>query len=67
MYVDTFFSTWQCRYFLALESNKPILMEIRDFPEDNVIFWNVHSTSSDHIHNMMTSISLLGKNKMDIT
>ena len=50
---------------LAPEDQKPTLMEIKESPKGNVIFWNVHSTSSDQIYGMHTSVALLGKNKMD--
>lgn len=50
---------------LATEHENPTLMEIRECPRGNIIFWNVHSTSSEQIYGMHTSVALMGKIKMD--
>ena len=50
---------------LAPEDDKLTLMEIKESPRGNVIFWHVQSTSSDHILGMHTSVALMGKHKMD--
>ena len=47
-------------------ASKPTLMEIKESPRGNVIFWNVHSTFSSQIYGMKTSVALLGKNKIDV-
>ena len=41
-------------------------MEIKETPQGNAIFWNVHSTTSDHIYTLLQSSALLGKNKIDV-
>lgn len=46
------------------EGNKPTLMEIKESPKENVIFWNVNTMSSDQILNLMNTTSLMGKRKM---
>lgn len=51
---------------VAPESEKPTLMEIKETPAGNVIFWNAHSTSSDQIYNLQNTAAMLGKNKIDI-
>ena len=51
---------------LALAHDKPTLMEIKETPQGNAIFYNVHTTSSDQIYTLMTSTTLLGKNKIDV-
>ena len=51
---------------LAPAHDKPTLMEIKETPQGNAIFWNVHTTSSDQIYTLMTSTALLGKNKIDV-
>lgn len=55
-------ATWS----LAPENEELTLMEIIGSPYGNLIFWNVHSTSSDQIYGPLTSTSLLGKNKIDV-
>lgn len=44
---------------ISLDSKKKTLMEVRDSPHENVIFWNVTSTSRDQIYNMMNTMSLM--------
>ena len=51
---------------LAPKNEKPNLMEIKDSPSGNFIFLNVHSTSSSQIYGLLTSASLLGKNRIDV-
>lgn len=51
---------------IAPESEKPTLMEIKETPAGNLIFWNAHSTSLDKIYNLQNTVSMLGKNKIDI-
>lgn len=41
-------------------------MEVRDSTQGNVILWNVTTTSSDQIHNMMNIVSRMEKSKMDM-
>ena len=48
------------------EGNKPTLMEIKDSPQENIIFWNVITISSDQIHNLMNTTSLIERRKMDM-
>ena len=50
---------------LAPPHEKPSLMEIKETPQGNAIFWNVHSTTSDH-YTLLQSFALLGKNKIDV-
>lgn len=51
---------------MAPKSNKPTLIEVKDSPQGKVILWNVITTSSDQIHNMMNIVSLMEKRKMDM-
>ena len=51
---------------LAPPHEKPSLMEIKETPQGNAIFWNVHSTTSDHIYTLLQSSTLLGKSKIDV-
>ena len=51
---------------LALAHDKPSLMEIKETPQGNAIFWNVHSTTSDQIYTLLQPYALLGKNKIDV-
>lgn len=41
-------------------------MEIKETPQGNAIFLNVHTTLSDQIYTSMTSTTLVGKNKIDV-
>ena len=51
---------------LAPTHDKPSLMEIKETPQGNEIFWNVHSTKSDQIYTFLQSSTLLGKSKIDV-
>ena len=51
---------------LAPKHEKPTLLEIKENPQGNYIFWNVHTTSRDQIYTLMTSTTLLGKKKIDV-
>ena len=44
---------------LAPPHEKPLLMEIKETPQGNAIFWNVHSTTSDQIYTLLQSSTLL--------
>ena len=41
-------------------------MEIKETPQGNAIFWNVHSTTSDQIYTLLQSSTWLGKRKIDV-
>ena len=41
-------------------------MEIKETPEDNAIFWNVHTASIDEIYTLIASTTFLGKNKINV-
>ena len=51
---------------LAPPHEKSSLMEIKETPQGNAIFWNVHSTISDQIYTLLQSSTLLGKSKIDV-
>jgi hypothetical protein len=46
--------------------DKPTLMEIKESPQGNVIFWNVHQASPTQIGTLMQSAVSLGTSKMHV-